>query len=87
MLLFARSSRLFRCHRWYGRHMYRPLFWYTARNLHAGSVHICVPDRLSHVEHWINLSNARITVLTAPSRSVCMVPTRTLSRKRGGWRG
>ena len=70
MLLRARSSRLFRFHRWYDRHMYRPLFWYTARDLHAGSVHICVPDRLSHIEHCINLSNARITAtLTASERS------------------
>ena len=68
MVLLARSSRLFRFHRWYDRHMYRPLFWYTARDLHAGSVHIFVPDRLSHIEHCINLSNARITAtLTALS--------------------
>ena len=68
MLLRARSSRLFRFHRWYDRHMYRPLFWYTARDLHAGSVHIFVPDRLSHIGHCINLSNARITaMLTALS--------------------
>jgi hypothetical protein len=69
MLLLARSFRLFRFHRWCDRHLYRPLFWYTSsRDLHAGSVHICVLDRLSHVEHCITLSNARVTAtLTALS--------------------